>query len=135
MQRRSTPLFASGGFFRNCIIRKRLRIYDPSKDFTYVRHQQPIDRYSNNLRRIQDRASLNESVNFLFLIRPKPNIYDFLCIRLARFVPLYPFHYFLYSGVTRKARVCHALCSEVWTDKSKSPKSLGNSECRNPYSG
>jgi hypothetical protein len=72
-----TALLLSAAFFPNCIIRERLWVHDLCKHFAYVRHQQPIDRYAHNLRCIQDRASLDERVNFLFLIRPKPNIHDF----------------------------------------------------------
>src|SRR6516164_336380 len=73
----SPPLFSSGGLFRNCVIRERLIIDNRLDYLADVRAQQPIDRDAHELRRIQNRASLHDRMNSLFLVRSKPDVYDF----------------------------------------------------------
>jgi hypothetical protein len=65
------PLFPPGAFFGHCVVRERPLIRDNRLDhFADVRAQEPIDCDAHKLRRIQDRASLHDCVNSLFLIWP-----------------------------------------------------------------
>jgi hypothetical protein len=76
----SRPLFSPGGLLRKSIIREgRLIVDNRLNHFADVRAQQPIDRDAHKLGRIQDCASLDDRIDSLFLIRPKPDVYDSIC--------------------------------------------------------
>src|SRR5262249_6314700 len=74
----SSPLLSPSGFLRHCVIRVRLFIDNRLDHFADVRSQEPIDRDTDKLRCVQDRASLHNRIDSLFLIWPEPDVYDSL---------------------------------------------------------
>ena len=62
--------FLRRGFLGHRVIRERPMIDNRLDHFAYVRAQQPIDRDADKLRCVQDRASLHDCIDSLFLIWP-----------------------------------------------------------------
>ena len=85
---RRVSLFSLSGFLGNCVIRIRLIIDNLLDHLADVRAQQPIDRDAHELRRIQDRTSLHDGIDSVFLIRPEPDVYDFFAIDSSLVAPL-----------------------------------------------
>ena len=98
-------LLRAGRFLRQGIIRKRSLVIDNRLNHVAnVGSQEPIDRDTDKLRRIQDRASLHDRMNSFFLVRPKPDVDDSLghwCSSLST-TPKTNCHSFYKSFVTRK---------------------------------
>jgi len=66
----SSLAFSPGAFLGHRVIREHLVIDNSLDHLADIRSQQPVDCDPDKLRRIQDRASLHDRVNPLFLIRP-----------------------------------------------------------------